>query len=241
MSRKPTKHRSLTDVAYQTLKQQIVTCKLKPGEPLVYDKLARRLRLSRTPIREAILRLEREGFVEVRPRMGTFVSHVDVRQIREMYEVRSALEALAAKQAAGRIDPEELAAVEEELRRQPDLAAISEAGQELHRLIVRSSGNAVLVRFLESLRDHFRRYRAMSLAIPEKVRSSHREHLEILEALKRGDGDGAARLVENHFEHAARFLLESLMQPSWSGSSDLQRRRSRRLENADRQQSGPGA
>lgn len=207
---------SLTETAYRVLKEQILTCQLMPGAPLPSDHLTRQLGLSRTPIREAILRLEKEGFVEVRPRMGTFVSHLNVRDIHEMYEVRSALEALAARQVAGRIDRERLAAVEARLRALPiegdvDLAALSEAGQGVHRLIVESSDNAVLVRFLQSLRDHFRRYRSLSLAIPEKVLSSHQEHLDILAALKSGDGEAAARLIEAHFSNAAQFLLESLM------------------------------
>ncbi len=203
-------------MAYAELKEQIVTCQLMPGAPLRYEGLTRQLGLSRTPVREAILRLEKEGFVDVRPRMGTFVSHLNVREIHEMYEVRSALEALAARQVAGKIDRGRLAAVEERLRALPthgdvDFKALSEAGQLVHRLIVESSNNAVLVRFLESLRDHFRRYRSLSLAIPEKVLSSHQEHLEILAALKRGDGEGAAALIEAHFTNAARFLLESLL------------------------------
>ena len=207
---------SLTETAYRALKEQILTCQLMPGEPLPSDRLTRQLGLSRTPIREAILRLEKEGFVEVRPRMGTFVSHLNARNIHQMYEVRSALEALAARQVAGKIDRARLAAVEDRLRSLPthgevDLAALSEAGQQVHRLIIESSNNAILVRFLQSLRDHFRRYRSLSLAIPEKVLSSHQEHLDILDALKCGDGEAAARLVEAHFSNAAQFLLEGLM------------------------------
>lgn len=203
-------------MAYRAIKQEIPANRLRSGEPLPKERLIKKLGLSRTPFREAILRLDKEGFIEIKPRMGTFVSHLDLREIQEMYEVRHALEGLAARQVAGRIDPESLAKVERELRRLPaagdaDLTALSEAGQQLHRLIVDSCENKVLARFIQSLQEHFRRFRALSLAIREKVLSSHREHLAIVEALKRGDGEEAERLVHEHFDHAARYLLESLM------------------------------
>lgn len=200
--------RSLTELAYRAIKQEIPANRLRSGEPLPKERLIKKLGLSRTPIREAILRLDKEGFIEIKPRMGTFVSHLDLREIQEMYEVRRALEGLAARLVAERIDPESLAKLE---RRLLGLTALSEAGQQLHRLIVDSCENKVLARFIQSLREHFRRFRALSLAIREKVLSSHREHLAIVEALKRGDGEEAQRLVHEHFDHAARYLLESLM------------------------------
>lgn len=211
--------RSLTEIAYEEVKEQILDCRLMPGTPLPYDRLRDELGLSRTPLREAILQLEKEGLLEIRPRMGTFVAHLDVGQIHDMYEVRGALEAMAARQVAGRIDGALLSSVEAELRRHPlegeiDLAALSEAGQGVHRLIVESCTNQVLARFVQSLGDHFRRFRALSLAIPEKVLSSHREHLEILDALKSGDGERAAELIQEHLDHAADSLLRSVMSNS---------------------------
>lgn len=175
--------------------------------------------MSRTPLREAVLRLEKEGLVEVRPRMGTFVSHLDLREIQEMYDVRRELEGLAARLAAGRLKPERLAEVERELTAHAlngkvNYQALSEAGQSLHRLIVECCGNLVLARFIRSLQDHFTRFRSLSLEIPDKILSSHHEHLQILKALKQGDGAKAEKLIHEHFEHAGRFLLESLIKQS---------------------------
>jgi DNA-binding GntR family transcriptional regulator len=148
--------------------------------------------------------------------MGTFVSHLNLREIREMYEVRRELEGLAARLAAARVRPERLAEVEKELTRhrltgKVDYRALSEAGQGLHRLIVESCGNLVLARFIRSLQDHFTRFRSLSLDLPEKIAASHREHLQILAALKAGDGELAERLVHEHFDHAGRTLLDSLI------------------------------
>ena len=213
---------SLTTVAYEAIKQEILSNRLRSGEPLPLESFVAELGLSRTPLREAVLRLEKEGLVEVRPRMGTFVSHLNLREIQEMYEVRRELEGLAARLAAGRVDPARLAEVERALTAQSptgklDHQALSEAGQSLHRLIVESCGNLVLARFIRSLQDHFTRFRSLSLALPEKIQASHREHLQILKALKQGDGAKAEKLIHDHFEHAGRSLMKSLMQQAGGG------------------------
>lgn len=211
---------SATDQAYSAIKREILSNRLAAGEPIQVDRFVRTLKLSRTPVREAILRLEREGFIEVRPRMGTFVSHLDLQQIREMYEVRQTLEAMAARLAARHAPPDRLAALEESLlclatEGDVNCRQLSEAGQEVHRVIVESCGNRVLAGMIASLQDHFTRFRSLSLTIPEKVLSSHREHLEIVRALRRGDAEGAEQAVRHHFQHAARYLLESLIDRPW--------------------------
>lgn len=213
----------LTEQAYRCIKAEILSNRLPPGAPLVPERFVREMKLSRTPVREAILRLEREGFVEIRPRLGTFVSHLDLRKIREMYFVRAVLEGSAARLAAAVLDPAVLARVERELKSQRltgeiDLAAISNAGQSLHAMIVDGCGNQVLSDTIRGLQDHFSRFRHLSLKIADKVLSSHREHIAILHALKRRDGDLAEALMRDHFDHAARFLLESIVnQPSTGG------------------------
>lgn len=207
---------SRTQVAYTALKHEILSNRLAPGEPLPIERFIRELGLSRTPIREAIQQLETEGFVEVRPRMGTFVSQLDLREIREMYELRQALEGFAARLVVGRVAVEELEELERRLRRHegrdPDLAEISADGQRLHDLIIGSCGNDALTRSLRSIQDHFTRYRSISLRLPEKIMASHAEHLAILEALRSGDADRAEQLVRAHFAHAGRSLLESLVE-----------------------------
>jgi DNA-binding GntR family transcriptional regulator len=207
---------SLTNRAYQQIKEEILTNRLRPGDPLPVDKLIKRLKLSRTPLREAIQQLEKDGLVEIRPRMGSFVSHIELREIIEMYQVRSVLEGFAARLAAGRVSPERLAAVEEQLARQSpedqtDCTALSKAGLVLHRLIVESCGNAVLTRFVVLLQDHFRRFRAVSPQLPERVLDFHQDHLEILDALKKADGARAEHLIQRHLERAAALLVERLL------------------------------
>jgi DNA-binding GntR family transcriptional regulator len=210
---------SRTAQAYRVIKDEILSNRLHAGDAVPMERFVRELGLSRTPVREAVLQLAKDGFIDVRPRMGTFVSHLDLRQIQEMYEVRSLIEGHAARLATELIPPQALAALEDELRAQKtegeiDSKAISEAGQNVHRLVVDSCGNQVLAQMILSLQDHFTRFRKLSLQIPEKVLSSHREHLEIVDALKRRDGGLAERLVHKHHQHAAQYLLESLLRRS---------------------------
>ncbi len=218
---------SLTDRAYQQIKEAILSNRLRPGDPLRVEHIIKRLSLSRTPLREAIQRLEKEGLVEIRPRMGSFVSHIELREIIEMYQVRAVLEGFAAHLAAGRVSPDRLVVVEEQLTRQSpngetDYLALSNAGLALHRLIVESCGNAVLTRFVVSLQDHFRRFRAVSPQLPERILDFNQEHLQILDSLKKADGVRAEHLVQRHLERAAELLMERLLgQPVQAAASPM--------------------
>ena len=219
---------SATEKAYQAIRREILDNTLRSGEPVPVERFVQELQLSRTPVREAILRLERQGMIEIRPRMGTFVSHLDIRQIREMYELRRLLEGHAAKLAASRVPPEAVRELTNELRAfatdgpRPDCRGMSGAGGKLHALILEHCGNQSLAEMLRSMQDHFARFRSVSLQIPEKVISSHNEHLAILEALARGDGEQAETLIHQHFDHAAQLLLESLIsEPSRPGATTV--------------------
>jgi DNA-binding GntR family transcriptional regulator len=203
-------------VAYQAIKNDILSNRLRPGDPIPQERLLKKLHLSRTPLREAILRLAKEGFIEIRPRMGTFVAQLDLLEIRDMYEVRRELEGLAARHAAGNVSSSRLEGLLGRLvalDTGPDasLAVLSEAGHEVHDLILEFCDNRVLVRFIVSLQEQFRRFRVFSLGIREKVVSSHGEHIAILRALERGNSEETEKLVHSHFDHAAQFLMENLL------------------------------
>jgi DNA-binding GntR family transcriptional regulator len=207
---------SAVDLAYQAIKSDILANRLRPGDPVPIEKYVRDLRLSRTPVREATLRLEREGLIEIRARLGTFVSHLDLRHIRDMYRVRRLLEGEAAREAALRAPVEELEKLRSELAAfaetgDIDTRGMSETGQRVHQLIVAHCENEELRRLILSLQDHFTRFRSLSIQLPEKVLSSHREHLAILDRLIARDPDGACAKIHEHFDHASQFLLDSLL------------------------------
>lgn len=135
----------LTDRAYLAIKEEILSNRLEPGAVLPIQRFTEEMKLSRTPVREAILRLQREGFVEVRPRLGTIVAHLDLRRLRAMYHVRSVLEGDAARLACEIIPEQVLSTCDKELRRQRtsgtlDVAAMSEAAQHLHEAIIAHCG-----------------------------------------------------------------------------------------------------
>lgn len=207
---------SAVELAYQAIKSEILSNRLRPGDAVPIERFVKELRLSRTPVREATLRLEREGLIEIRARMGTFVSHLDLRHIRDMYRVRRLLEGEAAREAALRAPIEALRQLQQKLASYSETGAIdtrgmSETGQRVHQLIVEHCENEQLRRLILSLQDHFTRFRSLSIQLPEKVLSSHREHLAILDRLIARDPDGACALIHQHFDHASQFLLDSLL------------------------------
>jgi len=202
---------SATDLAYQKLKHQILNNLLAPGDAISIERYVQLLKLSRTPVREAILRLEREGLIEIRPRQGTFVAPLDLRQIRELYGVRRVLEGEAARLAATRIPQEKIDLLLKELRGRSEPRSLFEKGQAVHALCAQHCGNQTLRQMIESVQDHFVRFRSLSLQIPRKLLSSHQEHLGILQALQAQDGAQAEQRMHQHFDHAAAYLLENLL------------------------------
>jgi len=126
------------------------------------------------------------------------------------------LESQAARHAAETSDRDRLQAILAQLRACPvgadaNLEAITEAGRQLHSFILESCPNRLLAGTVRSLHEHFRRFRSLSLSTLDQVLSSHREHLEIAGALSQGDSEAAARLVNAHLEHAARYLIDSVL------------------------------
>ncbi|MCL6543656.1 MAG: GntR family transcriptional regulator [Bryobacteraceae bacterium] len=207
---------SAVELAYQAIKADILSNRLRPGDAVPIERYVKELRLSRTPVREATLRLEREGLIEIRARMGTFVSHLDLRQIRDLYRVRRLLEGEAAREAALRAPIEALEQLRWRLSTfsetgEIDTQGMSETGQRVHQLIVEHCENEQLRRLILSLQDHFTRFRSLSIKLPEKILSSHREHLAILDRLIARDPEGACAIIHQHFDHASQFLLDSLL------------------------------
>jgi DNA-binding GntR family transcriptional regulator len=215
---------SAKDRVYQALKNDILTNLLRPGDPVPVEKYVRELRVSRTPVREAASQLQREGLIDIHPRLGTFVSYLDLRNIRDMYCVRRLLEGEAAREAARRAPLEALEQLRRELAAfatagEIDTRGMSETGQRVHQIIVDHCGNEVLRSMILTMRDHFTRFRSLSVQLPEKVLSSHREHLAIVDSLIARDGGRAQALIHAHFDHAGQFLLNNLLQGSLAGGA----------------------
>jgi DNA-binding GntR family transcriptional regulator len=202
MARRPRPY--LADSVYTALRQALVDGQFDSGEPLTEQELSRRFKVSRTPVREALAKLERDHLVRVVPKKGAFVRTASHDDIRELYQIREALEALTVRLAAPRIDREALAGFEarfRELERRatpPRYTEIRPLGEEFHAFLVKQAGNAKLAAFLDQIRGELRSVWTMSILAPRRVQGLIREHLALIGALGRGDARRAERLMTAH-------------------------------------------
>lgn len=205
--------------AYMRIKAEIRSNRMPPGFQLPEPELALRFEMSRTPMREAVIRLEAEGLVEVIPRRGVRVLPVLPEDMAEIYEILTALEPEAAAALAARKPSiEELApladatsAMEKALQ-DKDLEAWAEADDLFHKLMVDLRGNKRLAEFVSTLYDQAHRVRMLTLHLRPYPVQSTREHREILTHLGTGDAEAARKVFHDHRSRAAHELLEILKQ-----------------------------
>ncbi len=207
--------RPLREEVYSRLKQAIIEGELPPGEHLVETKLAERFGVSRVPVREAILSLERERLVTASSQ-GMVVSSFTRKSIEEAYAIRALLEAHGCRLAARLITPaakDRLNAILDQSREAiaaNDMALLTACDIELHEVLINASGNATLKNLLDQLPDSMRRFRIASLTFhrhPEQVLADHRK---IVNAVVAGNAKRAETLMHDHILRAAQRLLTSL-------------------------------
>lgn len=199
----------LREVVFLTLRRRILRGELKPGERLMEIALATRLGVSRTPVREAIRKLEHEGLVVMVPRKGAHVAEISRQQLNDVLEIRKSLDVLAIRKAAQQMTEPDFAALREAGERfalliregEEDLIALGAADEVFHNVIYRSTNNRCLLEVLGNLREQMYRFRVEYL----KDRSSHqklvREHEDIISALERRDEEEAVRLIGIHIDN----------------------------------------
>jgi DNA-binding GntR family transcriptional regulator len=199
------------DRVYDFVKERILAGAYPGGELLSEGEVAEALRVSRTPVREAFLLLEAEGLMRLYPKRGALVVPVSPDEVRDVMETRQMVEAHAAERVAGRADEAlrdalaGLLARQEELLEAGDLAGFVEADRAFHHAIVAASGNAILTRLHDSLRDRQRRMVGATVRRdPEVTRRYLAEHRGIAEAIAAGDPVGARRRLTAHLEGARR-------------------------------------
>ena len=204
----------LADSVYTTLRRSIAEGELDPGEPLTEEMLSRRFGVSRTPVREALAKLERDRLVRVVPKKGAFVRAVSSDEVRELYQLREALEALAVRLAAPRVDRDELAGFETRFRALRAVGAgfaeVRALGEELHRYLVKQGGNAHLAAMLEQIHHQVRPVWGLSILAPRRVQALIREHLTMLAALRAGDARRAERLMVEHVRRVRDSIFKLL-------------------------------
>jgi DNA-binding GntR family transcriptional regulator len=218
--------RSEKDRIYRTLRQEILTLALSPRDLLVETALAQRFRVSKTPVREALAVLQRDGLVEALPRKGYLVTPITVHDVDDLFELRVALEGLAAELAATRMTPgelEHLASLQPPHATDPsaaDLQRFLGYNREFHAAIARGSRNARLGQLIEQVNEEMSRMIAASYEIGE--------HKTVLTALRSGDpGSARAAMVEHITASQTRALKRDVVDFVRSGSTTRPRSTSR--------------
>jgi DNA-binding GntR family transcriptional regulator len=195
--------------AYRKIKEGILALRYKPGQKLSETKLAADLRVGRSPVRSALARLERDGWVRVLPQQGTFVRKFSAEDIAAMSELRLLLEAHAASVAAARVAAEDLAL----LRRQFEALKAKGAARNFdeflalddlfHGLVHRVANNPLITEILRNLRDQIHWVRVINATTPGRVEASLREMDRVLVAMEQRDGDAAAQAMRQHIGNIA--------------------------------------
>ncbi len=211
-------HQTLVERIYAHLRTRIEKGEIRPGARLDERALADALSVSRTPLREAIGKLTKEGLVEHRPYKGNFVRVLSPKQVHDIYEMRAVLEGLAVRLAVPIFTPEHIAEVHDALAETEralvagDMAEYSAADQRFHDIFVRVAGNETLRETLDRLRMQIHAVRTAANRDPDVVARTAMERPRILAALEAGDADRAAQLMEEHIE-GVRASIAALLVP----------------------------
>lgn len=206
----------LRDVVFNTLRQAILKGELKPGERLMEIALAEKLGVSRTPIREAMRKLELEGLVVMIPRRGAQVANITEKDLNDVLEVRIALENVAIEKACTRMSEEDmgrlwLAAKEfERTMAEGNLVRLAEADVDFHEIIYRASDNKRLNQVLNNLREQIYRYRVEYLKEEETRNLLVKEHEELTKAIRQRDVKKAQEISFRHIENQRRAIIQSI-------------------------------
>ncbi len=216
-------YQPLRDVIFETLRKAIVTGEIKPGERLMEVSLANQMGVSRTPVREAIRRLEAEGLVTMTPRKGTHVSQLSVKDIMDVLEVRVVLDKLATDLAAKRIQPSQIKALETVHKQyiacleKDNIEGAIRKDVEFHDIIYAASGNPRLVAVAGSLREHIYRFRVIYMKDSIIAENVLHEHEQILEALRNAKNDEASNLAEEHIRNQMESIIKTVKENTGRG------------------------
>ena len=206
----------LRDVVFNTLRRAILRGELKPGERLMEIQLANKLGVSRTPIREAIRKLELEGLVLMIPRKGAEVAEITEKNLRDVLEVRCALEELAVQLACDRIERNRIrelhaaAAHFRDMLDSDDITQIAAADEAFHDVIFKATGNERLIQLLNNLREQMYRYRIEYLKKKECYPQLLKEHATSMKAIEEHDKEKATRITGQHINNQVDTVVDTI-------------------------------
>lgn len=215
-SRIEKRFRSLRRLLTEELKEAILAGKLAPGERLSEEKLASSLKVGRVPLREALRRLEAEGYITFLSHDDIMVSKPTIEDVRDYYSIASVLEGLATRLAVERAQPEELSRLRElhqllkEAYKKKDPELYFEANSSFHRFIAEIARNERLHRLIDQMRHEIQKTRILSLHLPERRDYSMQEHDQILDAFLRRNPELAEGTVVKHLRNQMEALVKVL-------------------------------
>lgn len=207
-------HRPLREIVYEELKRQILVGEISPGTRMMEVELADVMGVSRTPVREAIRKLEKEGLVSIEPRKGAYASNISIKDMVDVLEVRQGLEEMAAMLAAGRIteeQKEELLEILAGYRNAVEAANIEESiryDEAFHIKIVSISGNKTLEQVFRTVQELALRFRYIYYDDFNRYENMPREHQMIEEAIMSGDAEKAKIAAGEHVSRLKEFILK---------------------------------
>ncbi|QUL98195.1 MAG: GntR family transcriptional regulator [Candidatus Fermentithermobacillus carboniphilus] len=209
---------SLRDKVYAKIKQAITEGVFPPGTRLVENELAERLKVSRTPVREALLRLSREGLVTVLPRRGVLVESLSLKDVEEVFLLREVLEGLAGALAAQRITENEIKKLEDVVKASLEAAERNDQEEAIrlngvfHSIILEAAKSPRLTELLNVVLGQISTYRRISMSQPGRPRAAAEEHARILNALKDNNPEEAETLLRQHASNAREIVTSVLRQ-----------------------------
>lgn len=206
----------LRDVVFQTLREAILTGDIEPGERLMEIHLSNQLGVSRTPIREAIRKLELEGLVVMTPRKGAIVASITEEDLKEVLEVRVVLEMLAMELACKKINGEQMDGLKRALKEFQDVIdlddpnKIASKDEAFHDCIYQATGNSKLMNLLNNLREQMYRYRVEYIKDISSRHSLVEEHILMIEALEKRDIASGTSVIKTHILNQQERIIQNL-------------------------------
>ena len=211
-------HRPLREMVYEELKMQILTGAIVPGTRMMEVELAKEIGVSRTPIREAIRKLEKEGLVTIEPRRGAYASQISTEDMVEILEVRQNMEGLAAFFAASRMKPEQLTELKDVSEHYNTAVQVGNMEEMIkhdtrfHRIIVESCNNKILVQMIEQLQELVLRFRYIYYDNFRRAENMPEEHQLILDAIESGNAEAARSAADVHIDRLKELVIREGVQ-----------------------------
>ena len=206
----------IREIAYETLKHAIITGQIPAGARIVETEYADRLHISRTPLREALRKLERDGLVEYVLRRGVVVRAFTIADVEEIYTIRNALEMLTLPSIIENATPEDIRSMRDKLHKMDvyinknEIEGVSPLARSFHDQLTAISGLNRILRVIQSQDEYIRRFSAMSIAKETRRKSAHEEHYTLLEYVENKDLENFEKLMRKHIERSKETCLIAL-------------------------------